>query len=51
MCNRRAFGSKLSYDQWKFLSGGNIKGYKKYVRRYKINIKMFYKQNLVKQAA
>ena len=51
MCNRRVFGSKLSYDQWRFLSGGNIRSYKKYVRKYKISIKLFYKQNLVKQAA
>jgi len=51
MLNRRVFGSKLSYDQWRTLSGGNVRSYKKYVRKYKINIKLFYKQDLVKQAA
>ena len=51
MTNQKVFGSKLSYEQWKTLSGGNVRGYRKYVRKYKINIKLFFKQNLVKQAA
>ena len=51
MFNRRVFGSKLSYDQWRFLSGGNIRGYRKYVRKYQININLFHKKEAVKQAA
>ena len=49
MSNRITFGSKLSYDQWRTLSGGNVRGYKKYVRQYKIKIELFYKQYFVKQ--
>ncbi len=51
MSSRRVFGSKLSYDQWRFLSGGNIRGYRKYLREYQININLFYKKDAVKQAA
>ena len=51
MCNRKIFGSKLNYDQWRILSGGNVRGYKKYARKYKIKINLFYKHNLVKQVA
>lgn len=51
MLSRRVFGSKLSYDQWRFLSRGNVRGYKKYLRKYKININLFHKKDAVRQAA
>jgi len=47
MSNQRVFGSKLDYEQWRFLTGGNVRGYRKYERRYKININLFYKKNNV----
>ena len=51
MRNKKTFGSRLSYDQWKFLSNGNIKSYMKYVRQYSINLKLFNKKYVAKLAA
>lgn len=35
-------GSKLNYNQWRSLSGGNSRGYRKYEREYKIYLDNFY---------
>ena len=38
-------GSKLNYKQWRSLSKGNIRGYRRYEREYKIYLDGFYKEN------
>jgi hypothetical protein len=38
-------GSKLNYNQWRSLSGGNSRGYRRYEREYKIYLDGFYKGN------
>lgn len=51
MCNQKVFGSKLNYEQWRILSGGNIRGYRKYIRKYQISINLFHKKEEIRQAA
>jgi len=36
-------GTKLNYEQWRYLSGGNSRGYKRYEREYKRHLNNFYK--------